>query len=1137
MNNTRISIDQVAAMMADVLRASGVAHDADFFELGGDSLRAVLLANRIADWLGAEHDSRVSGGLRSGIFSHPTPNRIVQLVENLSLRPSTGPSVETNPSPPLSPLSPQQEQLWLHRRTHPDSAAYNVVNVFDVIGPLDADRLSSAVQRVAERHPALVTALDAGEHCRPCLTVHDPVEIRIQAEPRCADRAEAMGALNRPARMPFAFGQLPIRVHRVPYGRDGASLLMFVLDHACCDGWSMPIFYRELGEAYGGGIGQLPPVGSEHGPKRSRLDPAAWAERLLPLPRPLILDDSTRGRSRDFKGRTRYTTLSHDSVNALDGWLADQEATRFTGLMTCFQLALRDVTGRSSFLNGTPFANRLDLGSEGVIGYYANTMVFKAQIGETPSYEALVAKGRSDLVEAVEHQGLAFIDLVSMTNPERSADRTPLIDVMFVMQNTDPVRLCLDGCSAAPLRYDNDTAKFDLTLEAFNGQAGVELRWEWASRTVSARVVDHVVQRFEAHVEAMANRVEVCRNGGPRRELPRAPSEDRTIGSEFARVAAEARDRTALIADGRAITFDQLHRRAAAVGEHLMYQAAGPGSRIGVLSERSPELVAAALGIWRIGGTYVPLDPSLGDEYLLKQIEIAQVERVLASPGNEDRALHFGRPISTRGALRESPRSLGPPPLVVHPDDAAYIVFTSGSAGDPRGVIGHHAGLLNRVGWMNREWPMHDSERGCLRTGIGFIDSLTELLGSLLAGRPSVVVPDRIGRDAAKMLHLLREQDVSRMVITPTHLQVLVSDFPDRFAELTPLRVCVVSGERLPADLCNRFYDLLPESVLLNLYGSSEVAGDVTWFNTSSCGTAVDPVPIGEPLTGCTVRIEDDRGRPVPDGEEGELVVGGAQVALGYTDTAPPQESRFITTESGDRLFRTRDLVRRLPDGMIVYSGRRDRAVKVRGTSVHLDGVESVLEELPGVARAAAIAIDLPAGTRVEAWVESHETSETLRRELTSRVPGPMVPASIHPVTVLPRTRSGKLDYSALRGTSSAGSPPVESPQDHPPVRTPPSGPVEEGAHRVFCDVLGLENVGRTDDFFSMGGDSLAANRVLSRMCKEHGLADLDFNTFYENPTVAGLALLTATELVRTADPRVLSSVLEACEQWEVAAT
>ncbi|MEX0825737.1 MAG: AMP-binding protein [Acidimicrobiia bacterium] len=1102
---TALASAEVASLMAEVLKLKDFAVEDDFLTSGGDSLRVVQLAVRIAERLGDPIDARGFAALVTGIFDRRTAASIAPLTGELTAAPV---AAAPQPSEPAT-LSAQQHQIWIHRRANPDSAAYNVVNVFDLVGPVDSGSLETALRSVAGRHPALLTALDTHAGL-PATSRHDPEGISVVVAPRASGEAAAFATVDTIAATPFSFGELPIRCHLVPYGSGEAHLLMFVIDHASCDGWSMPIFYRELSVLYGGA--RLPDPPPTPAAVRHAGDAAEWADRLRPIPPPLDLDPTVSRGVRDFAGAVHYTMLAPDLVDQLRAWLAARSATLFMGLMTCFQLALSDLTGRSRFLLGVPVANRGGQHSERAVAYLANTMVLQAVVEDSSNYAGLLGTVRANVIDGLVHQSAPFMDLVEELRPPRDPTRTPLIDVLFVMQNSAPVALELAGCSVTQRRFDNGTAKFDLTLEAHETGGGVGLRWERAA-ALSPAIVDSVIARFERHATAMAADLPRLR---PPKQPPRpGPPQDRSIGAAFARVASERADQAALVTDNGTTTFAELHLQAAAVAEKLLQQGLGPGSRIGVLHERTPEWVAAAIGTWLAGGIYVPLDPALPDGALKRMISAGGVAHVVASAAAAERAAGLGPPVSLTGEIQAlPPGSKLMPPLEAGPAGPAYVVFTSGSTGAARGVIGHHAGLLNRIAWMHNGWPVAEGELGCLRTGIGFIDSLTELLGPMLAGRPSLVVPDSAGRAATELLELLRRHKVSRLVITPSYLRLLLVEFPERFAALTGLSICVVSGERLTADVCIRFYRLQPGAVLLNLYGTSEVAGDVTWYDTRALAPLADPVPIGRPLPGCTVSIEDEQGQPVPGGSEGELVVSGVQVALGYTGAPSPGRASFAE-RAGVRRFRTGDLGRQRPDGAIEYVGRIDRVVKVRGIAVDPDGVEAMLQELPGVTGAAVIPCHGSDGSWLHAWIEPEADVDAIRAGLLRDAPAHMVPAVISAVPVLPRTPSGKLDYVRLGGPA----------HQAPAAPAAKLGPLEEAARDVICEVLGVATVGITDNFFSSGGDSLRANRVLARISDRFKLGDLDFASFYREPTVTGLATLVAAELMRGTDPEVSAVV------------
>jgi amino acid adenylation domain-containing protein len=600
-------------------------------------------------------------------------------------------------------------------------------------------------------------------------------------------------------------------------------------------------------------------------------------------------------------------------------------------------------------------------------------------------------------------------------------------------------------------------------------------------------------------------------------EYPR----DRCIHQLFEEQAARTPDAPAAIDERRVLTYRELNERANQIAHQLRQLDIDTEAPVGVCLERSFELLAALLGVLKAGAAYVPLDPAYPAARLRFMLDDCHATVILtrralnsALPSSEATIVDVDR---NEAINRQSRKNL---PAAATAESLAYVIYTSGSTGQPKGILGRHRGAVNRFAWMWRAFPFEPGEVCCLKTALSFVDSVWETFGPLLAGVPSVVVPDEVVRDPHRFVETLAASAVTRLVVVPSYLRVLLDIGEDLAARLPRLRYVVTSGEAIPTELAKRLLTNLPDCTLLNLYGSSEVAADATYYVVRA-GDFTTSVPIGRPIANTQVYLLDAERELTPLGEVGELYVGGDCLAQGYLNRPELTTERLVThpfsTDPHARLFRTGDLARYRPDGNLEFVGRADQQVKIRGFRVELGEAEAALRQHPAVRDAVVVLRqDRPNDPRLAAYVTlesgSSTTERDFRRFVSDRLPGFMVPGTFTVLNALPLLPNGKIDRYALPR-------PDRLPAFASPFRRLPSGETEQTVAQIWADVLDLESPGAEDEFFDLGGDSLAATHVVARMAQRLGV-DVPVIEFFARPTITALAAYADTH--PTADDRTI---------------
>ncbi|NYI93924.1 amino acid adenylation domain-containing protein/non-ribosomal peptide synthase protein (TIGR01720 family) [Streptomonospora nanhaiensis] len=1144
--------EAVCGVFAEVLGVPAVAADDDFFALGGHSLAAARAVNRLRALLGT------GIGVRD-LFEAPTPEALaVRAAAPADRRPQLRP----RPLPARVPLSAEQRRLWLLNRLGGTAgtaatAAYNVPWALRIGGPLDADALEAALRDVLARHAALRTRFPVGEDGEPEQRAAAPEELPARLLHRDTGGGDLAGRVDRAARAPFDLARdLPARFTLFTAAPED-HLLLAVFHHIAVDEWSQEPFLRDLDAAYTArAAGRAPewappPVGyadyalwqrdlladpDDPGSRAHRLR-AFWRRALAGLPEETALP-ADRPRPADGAtaegGLVRFA-VDEDLARAVSRLAEDTRTTRFMVLRAAVAVLLHRMGAGTDIALGTPATSRTDAALHDAVGMYLNTLVLRTDLSGDPGFADLLARVRAADLAAFAHADLPFDDVVEAVNPPRAAGRNPLFQVM-VAQQTRPAGT--DRLLGLRTRLDDqaiDTAKFDLEI-VFIDRPGTG-RLDGAVRYSAARF-------DRATVEGLADRLRLLLAAAvaePDRPVSALPlldgAEHRRVVEEWNATARPVAGRTlpelldagalrsragaaaVLGADeeaGGALTRVEFEARVNRLARELVARGAGPESVVAVAVPRSVELVVALHAVVRAGAAYLPVDVSHPAERVAFVLADARPAVVLC-----DTATRAALPAAYAAAAvalddpataeRVAGRAAAPLTdaerrAVLRPEHAAYVLYTSGSTGRPKGVVVSHRAIVNRLAWMQGAYGLTPEDRVLLKTPVTFDVSVWELFWPFAAGAGLVVAAPEGHRDPGYVAGAITRHGVTVCHFVPSMLRVFV-EAPEA-ARCSSLRTVVASGEALAADLAAKVGEVLPNTLLANLYGPTEAAVDVTSFDVGTEGFTGPGVPIGRPVWNTRVYVLDEYLRPVPPGADGELYLAGVQLARGYAHRPGLTAGRFVADPfgaPGARMYRTGDVVRWDRDGRLVFVGRSDFQVKVRGMRVEPGEIEHALTALPEVADAVAAALpDASGGTRIVGYVVpaagAAPDPARLRARAAAHLPDHMVPAAFAVLDALPLTANGKLDRAAL--------PAPEAPAGGGAGR-PPRGPVEELVCAVFADLLGVAEVAADDAFFALGGTSLAAARAVNTLRARLGV-DLGVADLFAAPTPEALALRVA---------------------------
>ncbi|MEU7134967.1 amino acid adenylation domain-containing protein [Streptomyces sp. NPDC046261] len=1055
----------------------------------------------------------------------------------------------------MFPLSYAQQGLWFLNRLEGPSSTYNVPVLARLTGTLDVPALENALLDVLTRHESLRTVFGEREGV-PYQRILPTAGSGFRLVRLDTGRPSLDAVLRDVVGEPFDLaGDLPTRAWLIRVG-DREHVLALVLHHAVCDGWSLTPLLGDLSTAYAARLeGRAPdwdPLPVQYSDytlwQRELLgddeDPDSlvsrqlrfWRTTLSGLPDELVLPGHGGGPpATRAEGEVTGDTYDHALGAALHGRLLDVAQQHGCSLFMLLQAAVAALFTRcgagTDLPFGTPTAGRVEEALDPLVGYFVNTLVLRTDTSGNPTFAELLARVRTADFDAYGHQDVPFDRLVEALNPKRSASRHPLFQVMLALhEGSRGDALRLPGLTAELLRLATRTSKFNLSVDfedrrdASGRPDGLRMAFEYATDLFDEGAVRLLAERLERVLERVADdpavrlrELPVLAKAEEYRQLvqwngPQAVEEAVDFARTIEAWAARRADAVAVSGADARYTYRELADAAATVSRALTAAGARAGDLTAIVSRRSTWFVTAALGALGAGTGYLALDAALPPDRARGMLTDSRARYVLTEPGAREHTA--GPPADTGGVRPVEPRADVLPPAGreaspadgTHPLDLAYAVFTSGSTGRPKGVLVPRRGLSNHLLAIIELYGLDERDVMAFNAPLTFDVAVWQALTMPVAGGRVHVLDEDTIRDPLALARCVAAEGITVLQIVPQVLRAILDlwDLDDRHVGLLRgLRWMLVHGEELPPDLVDRWFARHPGIPLANVYGPAECSDDVS-ISVIRAGDDFRRrrAPIGQLLRNMRAYVLDDLLQLVPAGAVGELYVGGAGLARGYAGRVGVTAQRFVADPfggPGERMYRTGDLVRWNAAGELEFIGRADHQVKIRGHRVEPGEAQTVLEQHPLVHQAFVLAREEPHGdTRLVAYVVpvpgvAPDVAE-LRRHAVERLPDYMVPSAFMCVGELPVTPNGKIDRKAL---------PVPGPATD-EAGVPPRTPQEELLCGLFCEVLGVPRVGVEDSFFDLGGHSMLAMRLLSRVRTVMGL-DVTVRSLLTAPTVAGI--------------------------------
>ncbi|MBR8833344.1 MAG: amino acid adenylation domain-containing protein [Stigonema ocellatum SAG 48.90 = DSM 106950] len=1046
--------------------------------------------------------------------------------------------IPTLPDDAPKVLSFAQQRLWFLAQLQGFSASYNMPMALELDGNLNIDALRSSLAYLLNRHSSLRMYFPTvAGHPQVVIENLEKIEFltiqdwrNLDAHPQCL--------IDTYVQEPFDLNIGPLFKAKLLQLGDDKYVLLINMHHIVSDGWSMGVFVRELRQVYTafaqGQTPNLPPLPIQYSDyanwQRNWLQGEVletqinyWKNQLSGAPPLLELPtDYPRPALQSYRGEHYRYSLPPDLTIAMKTLSQQQGASLFMTLLAALSVLLSRYSRQEDLCIGSPIANRTHSHTEGLIGFFVNTLILRNKINPEQSFTEFLQQVSQTCLDAYAHQDIPFEYLVEQLQPERSMSHNPLFQVMLALENNESPDLSLPGLEIEWLPLTYPFAKFDLALLVIESDNQLNFTWEYATDLFEKSTIERMAAQFEVLLKGI-----VDHPGQPINTLPLITEaegqqlqdwnqtqtdypQDKTLVDLFEEQVAKTPDNVALVFESHRLTYQQLNQLANQLAYYLIQNhQIQPDTLIGICVERSLEMIIGVLGILKAGGAYVPIDPSYPQEriqfmlldcrtsvlltqsFLLDQLPVAELE-------NSCQVICLDEvTFSSELTYNPSPQST--------PDNLAYVIYTSGSTGRPKGVMIEHRGLTNLTLAIDKVLLLQPQSRLLQFASLSFDASVWEIATALAAGACLYLAKKETLLPREDLVNFLTEHKISHITLPPSALSLLPQ------AALPDWQTIVVAGEACPTQLVTQW---ATGRRFFNGYGPTE---STVCASIALCQPNGKKPPIGQPLSNIRIYILDAHNQPLPPGIPGELCIAGVGLARGYVNRPDLTAEKFLEVElfsKTERIYKTGDLARWRSDGNLEYLGRIDDQIKLRGFRIELGEIESILLKHPSVKEAIVTLYKTESNQSLIAYVTGITTdlSTQLKNYLKSRLPDYMVPAQIMVLDKLPLTPNGKIDRKALPAPNGVIEGLYEAPRNE----------VEQQLVQVWSAILERQEIGIHDNFFDLGGHSLLAIKLLNNI-QQVFEQQLSLSSLFQNPTIAQLAQQLCNSEVQQSHPDLLS--------------
>ncbi|MCX8130383.1 MAG: amino acid adenylation domain-containing protein [Clostridia bacterium] len=1120
---------QTAKIFGEVLGLDELDIYDNFYDLGGDSLIGMRIVNNINKEMGLQVEV-------TDLFKHITVKEFSACLDDKYLGRDGKGSFEVIQSVEESDfykVSSAQKRMFILNRLEGENTSYNIPSVLMIHGKLDTKRAQEAFDKLVQRHETLRTTFDFVDEV-PVQRVHKNVDFKISYME--ADDS-MIKDISREFIRPFNLSEAPLlRVGFVKLAED-RHLLLFDIHHIISDGVTMNILIKDFIDLYGGK--NLPDIRIQY------KDFSVWQEEFFKseavrkqeeywleafkgeLPVLSMPTDYPRPSVQSFEGATHTITLDTGLLNQLRAFSSKTGTTLYMLLLAAYNVLLSKYTGQEDIIIGSPIAGRHHADVENMVGVFVNTLAMRNRPHNAISFGEFLDEVKGNALQAYANQDYQFEELVDKLDIPRDMSRNPLFDTMFVMRNMGVPEMEIAGLKFVPCEFENEASVVDLTLLAIETAEKLNLRFEYCTRLFKRETIERLMKHFVNILKSVStdpgkrlSDVDMLSEEEKKQILldfnntEAAYPKNKTIHQIFEEQVEKTPDRTAVIFESVKLTYSQLNEKANQLARTLRGKGVKADCIVGIITERSHQMMIGIMAVLKAGGAYLPIDPNYPADRIRYMLEDSGASLILTS-GEFMGKIEFEGTVIDLKNEEVFTGNVSNPESVNTSRDLAYVIYTSGSTGKPKGSMIEHYSVINRLNWMQKKYPLNQDDVILQKTPFTFDVSVWELFWWAFAGAKVCFLAPGGEKDPSVIVDAIARNSITTMHFVPSMLNAFLEYIDSGIGKdkLVSLRQVFASGEALNLPQVQRFNRLLNNEYgtkLSNLYGPTEATVDVSYFDCST-GKKHELIPIGKPIDNIKLYIVDGKNNLQPIGVAGELCIAGDGLARGYLNRTELTEEKFVpdpfalqaysNRQSIGRMYRTGDLARWLPDGNVEYLGRIDHQVKIRGFRIELGEIEAQLLKNKYIREAVVTAVEDSDGNKNLAayMVSDTEIEQTdLKACLLKEVPDYMVPAYFIRMEKMPLSQNGKVDRKALpKPTVSIGAGAVyES----------PANKTEEEIAAIWSDVLKVENIGINDNFFNLGGDSIKAISLISRINKKLA-ANMQMKDIYINQTIRELAV------------------------------
>jgi len=1128
--------EKLAVIWQEILKADKIGINDNFFELGGHSLKATSMVARIYREMKAEIPLK-------DVFQAPTIKLLSERIDNTAK--SKYEEIDVigagkNSNSGYYMASSAQKRIYTLQQFDKESVTYNISMAFAINGSVDKKKLENAFELLVKRHESLRTSFELmyNEAVPDEIVQHIREKAELKIKYIEAETAEEKAKQIREFIKPFDLGTVPLMrvglIKTYPENcRQEGSEYMLLLDmhHIISDIVSIEILAKEFAALYEGK--ELPDI------KLQYKDYAAWQNKRLKsesmkkqkeywleklngeLPVLNMPTDYLRPTVQTFEGDCVRHSMGRAFAKRVSDAANRTGTTIYMYLLAVFNILLSRYSGQEDIIVGSPIAGRNQAGLENIIGMFVNTLAMRNHPHGEKSFNAFLQEVKENALRAYENQDYQFEEMVECLNIQRDLSRNPLFDIMFAVQSDEQEEIEIGGMKLIHYDIENRISKFDMTLTAVEKAEDISFSIEYNTKLLKRASIERLMRHYInilcevlSNAEKKLNEIELIGEEEKKQILfefndtkANYPM-DKTIHQLFEEQAEKTPHKVAVVYGDEKLTYMELNGKANRLARMLRKKGVKEDSIVGIMVERSMEMIIGIMGILKAGGAYLPIDPAYPEDRIRYMLEDSGVRILLTHKGFGDKAgceIEKIR-LDEMELYKGEAQNLG---KVSDANHMAYVIYTSGTTGKPKGVMIEHGALINRINWMQKKYPINEDDVLLQKTPYTFDVSLWELFWWSISGASVCMLEQGGEKDPVSIIKAVEKNKVTTMHFVPSMLDMFL-DYAGSHsvkADISSLRQVFASGEALTLQHVNRFKEILGKKQgvkLINLYGPTEATVDVSYYDCMEVERE-DTIPIGKPIDNIELYVLDKSNHIQPVGVHGELCIAGAGLARGYLNKPELTAEKFVPNPyiPGEKMYRTGDLARWLPDGNIEFLGRIDHQVKIRGCRIELGEIESHLAEHEDIKEAV---VKVWENENADKYLCAYITPENKGSKLpeTSRMkeylmkllPEYMVPSYFVELDELPLTTNGKVDRKALPEPDGS----INTGEEY----EAPRNEIEKKLAVIWQEILKLDKIGINDSFFELGGHSLKATAMIARVYKEASV-EIPLKEIFKAPTIKAL--------------------------------